>query len=84
MKIVTPFNEIYSAVAAIYTIGKSVTTVLMNKYREQQIEDSVYKITEDDIDAILKDNLDLILSSKSKEIKDENYDAILDYKFKEK
>lgn len=84
MKKIQEFNEIYSAVTAIYTMGKPIVSFLRNKYKEKQIDTAIEKVMNDDVEEILRENLHTVLSIKEKELELENYDKILDYQFKEK
>ena len=84
MSLFTQFQEVYSAITTIYTIGKSCTSFLLNRYRKNKIEDTVNKVLDDNVEDVLKDNLYRILSEKRAEINDGKYDSVLDIECEKK
>lgn len=72
------FQETYSAVTAIYTIGKTVVSFLSNRYKEKKIDDAVKKVLNDNVEQILEENLHDILQKKQEEINRGNYEEVLD------
>ena len=78
------FNDIYTCVSQIYTISKPITSFIVNKHKEKQIDNAVDVAINDQVEVILKENVQEILVAKEKEIKSKNYVQVLDYEFKEK